>query len=221
LKLTQTLAAKSVVRTRLVGAIVGLTAFAAALSGTAYADTGQDPGANRNQSRQQAEKPTQAGQSARPGNKYADGPGALNAAKVQSTIRDEAENFAVDADLAMAAVRDDLGNTPSYAMSPAAQQAALGGAVPTIGMGGVVPNARALAAYIINAYPGVQSIGGVRSDPLPDHPSGHAIDIMIGSDMGLGDAINADVQGQAGRFGVVYTLWRVANHFNHVHVTVS
>jgi hypothetical protein len=88
-------------------------------------------------------------------------------------------------------------------------------------MGGLVPNARALAAYIINAYPGVQSIGGVRSDPLPDHPSGHAIDIMIGSDMALGDAINADVQGQAGRFGVVYTLWRVANHFNHVHVTVS
>jgi len=44
---------------------------------------------------------------------------------------------------------------------------------------------------------------------------------MIGSDMGLGDAINADVQSQAGRFGVAYTMWRVANHFNHVHVTVS
>ena len=28
----------------------------------------------------------------------------------------------------------------------------------------------------------------------PDHPSGHALDIMIGSDMGLGDAINADLQ---------------------------
>ena len=72
-----------------------------------------------------------------------------------------------------------------------------------------------------STYPGVQSIGGVRADYLPDHPSGHAIDIMIGSDMGLGDAINADVQSQAGRFGVAYTMWRVANHFNHVHVTVS
>ncbi len=109
-----------------------------------------------------------------------------------------------------------------FASSPAAEQAAFtGGAVPTVGMGGLVPTARALAACISNTYPGVQSIGGVRSDPLPDHPSGHAIDIMIGSDMGLGDAINADVQSQVGRFGVVYTMWRVANHFNHVHVTVS
>jgi len=111
----------------------------------------------------------------------------------------------------------------SYAALTPAMQAALGpGAhIPTVGMRGLVPNARALTAYIIANYPGVQSIGGVRPDPLPDHPSGRAIDIMIGSDMGLGDAINADVQSQAGRFGVSYTMWRVANHFNHIHVTVS
>ena len=110
-----------------------------------------------------------------------------------------------------------------FGMLTPAQQTLLGpgAAIPTVGMGGLVPNARTLAAYIISTYPGVQSIGGVRADPLPDHPSGHAIDIMIGSDMGLGDAINADVQSQAGRFGVAYTMWRVANHFNHVHVTVS
>jgi hypothetical protein len=44
---------------------------------------------------------------------------------------------------------------------------------------------------------------------------------MIGWNTGLGDAINADIQRQARRFGVVYTLWRVVNHFDHVHVTVS
>lgn len=106
---------------------------------------------------------------------------------------------------------------------PPSVVAALGLAapVPTVGMGGLVPNARSLAAYIIATYPGVQSIGGVRSDPLPDHPSGHAIDVMIGSDMGLGDAINADIQNQAARFGVRYTMWRVANHYNHVHITVN
>ena len=93
-------------------------------------------------------------------------------------------------------------------------------AVPEVGMAGVCPNARALASYIENTYPGVQSIGGVRPDRLPDHPSGHAIDIMIGTDMALGDAINADVQRQAARFAVKYTLWRVPSHFNHVHVTV-
>ncbi|BBX10900.1 coiled-coil domain-containing protein [Mycolicibacterium aichiense] len=111
----------------------------------------------------------------------------------------------------------------TYYALPAAQQALLGpgGAIPTVGMSGLTPNARTLAAYVIATFPGVQSIGGVRPDPIPDHPSGHAIDIMIGSDMALGDAINADVQSQAERFGVSYTMWRVANHFNHVHVTVS
>lgn len=146
---------------------------------------------------------------------------------------ESAANAKAAADAA-AAVRADLQNKQAevetqvrlvratYYALPAAQQALLGpgGAIPTVGMNGLVPNARTLAAYIIATFPGVQSIGGVRADPIPDHPSGHAIDIMIGSDMALGDAINADVQSQADRFGVSYTMWRVANHFNHVHVTV-
>jgi hypothetical protein len=88
-------------------------------------------------------------------------------------------------------------------------------------MNGLSPNASNLAQYVLAAYPGVQSIGGVRADSLPDHPSGHALDIMIGSNMSLGDAINSDILSQAGRFGVRYTMWRVPSHFNHVHVTVS
>ena len=111
----------------------------------------------------------------------------------------------------------------SYASLTPAMQAALGpgAAIPTVGTRGLVPNARALTAYIIATYPGVQSIGGVRADPLPDHPSGRAIDIMIGSNMALGDAINADIQSQAGRFGVSYTMWRVSAHFDHIHAMVS
>ena len=111
----------------------------------------------------------------------------------------------------------------SYASLTPAMQEALGpgAAIPTVGMRGLVPNARALTAYIIATYPGVQSIGGVRADPLPDHPSGRAIDIMIGSNMALGDAINADILSQAGRFGVTYTMWRVSAHFDHIHVSVS
>lgn len=94
-------------------------------------------------------------------------------------------------------------------------------AVPLVGGNGLCPNAWALAGYIQDTYPGVQSIGGVRQDALPDHPSGHALDIMIGSDMALGDTIAADVRAQSGRFAVRYVLWRVPNHFNHVHVTVN
>lgn len=124
--------------------------------------------------------------------------------------------------ISSARVRYALLPSDERAALPASVVAALGpiGNIPTVGMGGLVPNARSLAAYIMATYPGVQSIGGVRSDALPDHPSGHAIDIMIGSDMGLGDAINADVQAHAADFGVSYTMWRVAAHYNHVHVTV-
>ena len=89
-----------------------------------------------------------------------------------------------------------------------------------VGGGGLCPNATNLASYIMANYPGVSSIGGVRSDRLPDHPSGHAIDIMTNDNMALGDQIAADVRAQSGRFGVSYVLWRVADHFNHVHVTV-
>lgn len=94
------------------------------------------------------------------------------------------------------------------------------GAVPLVGAGGLCPNASALASYIASNYPSVRSIGGVRADALPDHPSGHALDIMIGSDMALGDAIAADVRAQSGRFGVSYIMWRVADHYDHIHVTV-
>ena len=124
--------------------------------------------------------------------------------------------------IASARVRYALLPSGERAALPASVVAALGpiGNIPTVGMGGLVPNARSLAAYIMATYPGVRSIGGVRSDPPPDHPSGHAIDIMIGSDMALGDAINADVQAHAADFGVSYTMWRVASHYDHVHITV-
>lgn len=102
-----------------------------------------------------------------------------------------------------------------------ATSSATASAVPLVGAHGLCPNAQALAQYITANYPGVRAIGGVRPDSRPDHPSGHALDIMIGSDMGLGDAINSDIQSQSGRFGVEYTMWRVASHYDHVHVTVA
>lgn len=100
--------------------------------------------------------------------------------------------------------------------------AAPAAAVPIVGANGLCPNAWALAEYIRTTYPGVQSIGGVRADALPDHPSGHALDIMVGGNAALGNAIAADVRAQSGRFGVRYVLWQNnAAHWDHVHVTVS
>lgn len=92
---------------------------------------------------------------------------------------------------------------------------------PIVGGQGLVPNARALADYIRATYPGVISIGGVRQDRLPDHPSGRAIDVMIGGDMALGDRISADIESQRTRFNISYILFRVQDHFDHLHLTVA
>ncbi len=95
------------------------------------------------------------------------------------------------------------------------------GAVPIVGGSGLTPNAWALAQYIQATYPGVQSIGGVRADPWPDHPSGKAIDVMVGGNTALGNTIYADIMGNPGRFGISYALWQVSAHFDHLHFTVS
>lgn len=106
-------------------------------------------------------------------------------------------------------------------LSTAVLSAAPAHAFPIVGGNGLCPNGWALVNYLQSNYPGIQSIGAVRSDPLPDHPSGHAIDVMVGRDTLLGNQINADVLAQRARFGVVYTMWQVAHHLDHVHVTVS
>ena len=96
------------------------------------------------------------------------------------------------------------------------------GAVPIVGGQGLSPNAAALADYIRANYPGVLSIGGVRQDPYPDHPSGRAIDIMVGTNAALGNQIAADIGSQTGRFGISYIMWQTdAAHWDHVHVSVN
>ena len=107
----------------------------------------------------------------------------------------------------------------AIAIAVAAGQSA--NAVPQVGVSGLTPNARAIVDYVSGAYPGITSIGGVRPDPLPDHPSGRAVDMMIGGNMSLGDAIYADLMSQKSRFNITYCLWRVANHFDHVHCSVA
>ena len=94
-------------------------------------------------------------------------------------------------------------------------------AFPIVGGQGLTPSAWAIVQYVQDAYPGVQSIGGVRQDALPDHPSGRAVDIMIGGDMALGDQIYGDLLSQRARFNISYCLWRAPNHFNHVHCSVA
>ncbi|MFF2088600.1 peptidoglycan DD-metalloendopeptidase family protein [Nocardia sp. NPDC058176] len=100
-----------------------------------------------------------------------------------------------------------------------------------------------VARTIVQAFPQVQTIGGQRADPLPDHPSGRAIDIMIpdpssGEGKALGDQITQFLLANAGPLQIDYLIWRqtyypatgepnlmedrggfTVNHMDHVHVT--
>ena len=109
---------------------------------------------------------------------------------------------------------------------------------PIVGERGLTDRALTLAHYIQAAYPGVLSIGGVRPcDRYGEHCRGVALDVMVGRDSALGDAIAADV---LSRQGVRFVIWRetlrrpngtrawmadrgsaTANHFDHAHIAVT
>mgnify|MGYP003092191452 FL=1 len=86
---------------------------------------------------------------------------------------------------------------------------------------------------------------GVRPDPLPDHPSGRAVDIMIPnyrSNKELGNRLAAYFKANHSQFRVHYIIWDqkiwnitrdsegwrpmagrgsyTANHKDHIHITV-
>jgi hypothetical protein len=95
-----------------------------------------------------------------------------------------------------------------------------------------------VARSITADFPQIHEMGGVRPDPLPWHPLGLAVDVMIpnpGSDEGiaLGNAIVAYVLQNANRFGIQDAIWRGVyytpngaqasrlGHYDHVHVTTT
>jgi len=95
-----------------------------------------------------------------------------------------------------------------------------------------------VARSISAAFPEIHQMGGVRPDPLPWHPLGLAVDVMVpdpGSADGiaLGNAIVAYVMKNASRFGIQDAIWRGVyytpggsqpsrlGHYDHVHVTTT
>ncbi len=103
-----------------------------------------------------------------------------------------------------------------------------------------------LAERVISAhFPEIREMGGARPDPLPYHPKGLAVDVIIpGWDTpagkALGDRIVAFTFDNAARFGLVNVIWQQtyrpvggpahvmanlgspdANHYTHVHITTD
>jgi hypothetical protein len=102
-----------------------------------------------------------------------------------------------------------------------------------------------VARAISVMFPEITTIGGYRQDPLPWHPNGLAIDVMIPnyhSDEGieLGNQIAGLALANAKRWGVIHVIWRqgfypgigapswtanygneTANHMDHVHIATD
>ena len=115
---------------------------------------------------------------------------------------------------------------------------------------GLTPDALLVIRCAHDQFPTITSIGGVRADPLPDHPSGRAIDLMIpnyrtAEGKAFGWQVAQWMRAYHERLGVQYVIfdakiwnitrddegWRpygsvtgsmgdTAMHLDHVHVTV-
>jgi uncharacterized protein YgiM (DUF1202 family) len=112
---------------------------------------------------------------------------------------------------------------------------------------GLKPNAIKVHRATMLAFPQITTYYGVRRDPYPDHPSGHALDLMMpgypsASSRALGFQVAAWAKAHARELGINYVIWdqhiwniqrdsegwrymadrgsASANHKNHVHITV-
>ncbi|GAA1434297.1 hypothetical protein GCM10009616_28290 [Microlunatus lacustris] len=112
---------------------------------------------------------------------------------------------------------------------------------------GLTPNAIKVHRAARVAFPQITTYYGVRSDSIPDHPSGRALDLMIpgytsAGGRALGQEVAAWTQANAEELGIQYVIWNQriwnvqrdqegwrpmadrggdsANHKNHVHITV-
>lgn len=104
--------------------------------------------------------------------------------------------------------------------------------------GGLQTRTILTARSITADFPQIHEIGGVRPDPLPWHPLGLALDVMIpdpesADGIALGNEIVAYVLQNANRFGIQDAIWRGVyytpngaqasrlGHYDHVHVRTT
>ncbi|QAX94631.1 tape measure protein [Gordonia phage Harambe] len=122
---------------------------------------------------------------------------------------------------------------PAYAMGGPVDPKA----PPWPGEANLKPAAILARRNIHKYWPMVSEIGGYRpSDPYPDHPSGLALDIMVGNSNPVGDEINEWLHRNMVPLALNYTIWKqfyrpaggvgnlmedrgsiTQNHFDHIH----
>jgi hypothetical protein len=139
------------------------------------------------------------------------------------------------------AVAHAVAATPVAATTTAVSTTTAGARI-TNGAGAVKPRTQAAANAVLANVPGVAgiTIGGTRASAVDPkgHPSGLALDYMVGSNRGLGDAVAQYHVAHWNELGVEYIIWQqkiltsptgswkqmadrgsaTANHLDHVHV---
>lgn len=101
--------------------------------------------------------------------------------------------------------------------------------IPGVSTEGLKPQSMAALQAIFAQFggTGISLTSGYRAqDPFEWHPGGRGLDIGIpGWDTpqgkAIGDQINAWIQANKEVMGVYGTLWQVAEHYNHIHVSIK
>jgi len=92
---------------------------------------------------------------------------------------------------------------------------------------GLKPQSMAALSLIQSQFPDLRLISGFRaSDPYEWHPGGRGLDIspadpFSSAGKARGDQVNAWLQANKELLGIANTLWQVADHFDHIHVSLK
>lgn len=92
---------------------------------------------------------------------------------------------------------------------------------------GLKPQSMAALSLIQSQFPDLKLISGFRaSDPYEWHPGGRGLDISPSDPFSpagkaRGDQVNAWLQANKEMLGIANTLWQVADHFDHIHVSLK
>lgn len=99
---------------------------------------------------------------------------------------------------------------PRYARGGAVDDSPGGGVRldPTSGEGGLQPIAVLAKRLIHRIWPSITEIGGYRQDAYPEHPSGRALDVMVGVGNPIGDEVTGWALANDAILPLIHALWK-------------
>ena len=120
-------------------------------------------------------------------------------------------------------------NMPSTGLAPGALPGMPSGYLNpnNVSTSGLQPQSMAALSLIQSQFPDMKLISGFRaSDPYEWHPGGRGLDISPADPFSpagkaRGDQVNAWLQANKEMLGIANTLWQVADHFDHIHVSLK